>query len=78
MNIFSCREGEVWNDYTGECVCDDEHEFDEILNKCVRSGDYTRVGFPGAETIEEIMEEIGPAPGTSRESVGGEWNPFGL
>jgi len=62
MSVTTCPEGSGWNDYTGRCECDDDHEFNEELQKCVKRESFEKLGFPEAETIEDIMAEIGSPP----------------
>ena len=62
MGMFTCPEGQDWNDDTGECECPAGHRFDKELKKGIKARDFERIGFPEAETIEEVMEEIGGPP----------------
>jgi hypothetical protein len=73
MSIFSCPEGAEWNEDIGTCVCGEGHTFDSELNKCVRKGDFERLGFPEAGSLEEVFEEVGTPQGGSWEEMWGEF-----
>ncbi len=53
-----CPGGQDWNAATGRCECPKHHYWDEEMKKCVKGGDFQRVGFPEAETIGDVIEEI--------------------
>ena len=65
MGIFSCPEGAEWDDDMGTCVCGEGHVFDSELKKCVKKRDFERIGFPEAESLEDVFEEMGSPQGDS-------------
>jgi hypothetical protein len=62
MSIMTCPEGSRWNDDTGKCECDDDHEFNKEMNKCVKRRSFEPLGLPEAKSIEDVFSYVDNCP----------------